>query len=167
MYIKDKVKVMQMKMKKGKIIIAIFLVIAISLIIPKKSMAFLWFKDPIYREPNIITREDKSGLDDMIEDAEAFEKEKGAEVGGSGSQTIEIPQDKIQNFSNDLFSILIIAATALSIIVGVIIGIKYMMGSVEEKAKYKELLIPYLAGCASVYGALGIWQLLVKILGSV
>lgn len=42
-----------------------------------------------------------------------------------------------------------------------------MIGSVEEKAKYKELLLPYLAGCAAVYGALGIWQLMVKILGSV
>ena len=130
-------------------------------------MAFLWFDDPIYREPNIITREDKSGLDDMIEDAEAFEKEEGAEVGGAGSQTIEIPQDKLQNFSNDLFSMLIISATAVTIIIGVIIGIKYMLGSVEEKAKHKELLLPYLAGCAAVYGALGIWQLLVKILGSV
>ena len=63
--------------------IMIFLIIALSLILPKRSMAFLWFADPIYREPNIITREDKSGLDDMIEDAEAFEKEEGAEVGGS------------------------------------------------------------------------------------
>lgn len=168
MYNRNKGKVMPMKIKKKKIMIAIILVIALILIVPKKSMAFLGFgKDPIYREPNIITREDKSGLDDMIEDAEAFEKEEGAEAGGAGSQTIKIPEDKLQNFSNDLFSILIIAATAVTIIVGLIIGIKYMMGSVEEKAKYKELLLPYLVGCAAVYGALGIWQVFVKILGSV
>lgn len=160
---------MQMKIKKKKIMILIILVIALILIVPKKSMAFLGFgkEDPIYREPSIITREDKSGLDDMIEDAESFEKEEGAEAGGSGSQTIKIPEDKLQNFSNDLFSILIIAATAVTIVVGLIIGIKYMMGSVEEKAKYKELLVPYLVGCVAVYGALGIWQIFVKILGSV
>lgn len=150
---------------KKKIIICILLVIAFCFILANNSMAW---DDPIYKEPNIIPNENQAeGLDDMIRDAEAFEKEKGATVGGQNSTTFQLKQDKLQNFSSNLYSALIITATAVSIIIGIIIGIKYMMGSVEEKAEYKKLLVPYLAGCVAVYGALGIWKLLVTVLGNV
>lgn len=109
----------------------------------------------------------KGGLDDMIRDADSFEKEEGQAVGGKGSQPFKLNQGNLQNFSSSLFTILVTVATAISVLVGIILGIKYMMGSVEEKAKYKELLLPYLAGCVAVYGALGIWRILVEVLGSV
>lgn len=32
-----------------------------------------------------------------------------------------------------------------------ILGIKYMMGSVEQKAEYKKTMIPYLVGCVFVF----------------
>lgn len=156
-----------MKMRK-KIIILILFIIAFILIIPKNSIgAFLW-RDPIYSEPDIVPEDSQdSGLDDMIKDAEAFEKEKGAVVGGRGSQTFQLNQGKLQSFSSNLYTVLLVAATAVSVLIGIIIGIKYMIGSVEEKAEYKKLLVPYLAGCVAVYGALGIWKLLVTILGNI
>lgn len=156
-----------MRMKR-KVMILILLIMVFSFILPKNSMAFLWWDDPIYREPDRIPESSASGgLDDMIKDAEAFEKEKGATVGGSGSQTFQLNQGNLQSFSSDLYSVLLISATAISVLIGIIIGIKYMIGSVEEKAEYKKLLVPYLAGCVAVYGALGIWKLLVTILGNV
>lgn len=156
-----------MRMKK-KVIALIILIMAFSFILPKNSMAFLWWDDPIYREPNIIPEDSQSsGLDDMIKDAEEFEKERGATVGGSGSQTFQLNQGKLQSFSSNLYSVLLISATAVSVLIGLIIGAKYMIGSVEEKAEYKKLLVPYLAGCVAVYGALGIWKLCVTILGNI
>ena len=35
----------------------------------------------------------------------------------------------------------------VSVIVLMIIGLKYMLGSVEEKANYKATMIPYIIGC--------------------
>ena len=35
----------------------------------------------------------------------------------------------------------------------VVIGIKYMMGSAEEKAEYKKTLMPYIIGAALVFAA--------------
>ena len=52
-------------------------------------------------------------------------------------------------------------------IIGVVLGIKYMVGSVEEKAEYKKMLIPYLAGCVAIYGSLGIWKLVISILENI
>ena len=156
-----------MKMRKKVIILIVFIIVFI-LIVPKNSMAFLWWDDPIYREPTVDPDgSQSSGLDDMITDAEAFEKEKGAVSGGTGSQAFQLNQGKLQTFSSNLYTVLLVAATAISVLIGIIIGVKYMIGSVEEKAEYKKLLVPYLAGCVAVYGALGIWKLFVTILGNI
>ena len=43
------------------------------------------------------------------------------------------------------FAVRIIGRT-LSVIILSVIGIKYMLGSIEEKAEYKKTLIPYIIG---------------------
>lgn len=153
-----------MNRKNVLLFLIVSFIIVLIFVIPTSSMA----KDPIYKEPNIKdSGTDKDGLDDMITDAEKFEQGNGAEVGESSSTIFELNQGKLQSFSSSLFSVLIIAATAVTVVVGVVLGIKYMIGSVEEKAEYKKLLLPYIAGCVAIYGALGIWKMLVKILGSI
>ncbi len=52
----------------------------------------------------------------------------------------------------------------VAVIVGLIIGIRFMTGGIEEKAKIKELLVPYVAGCIVIFGAFGIWSLVVNVL---
>jgi hypothetical protein len=47
--------------------------------------------------------------------------------------------------------------------VGTVLGIKFMLGSIEEKAKIKEVLIPYILGCVVVFGAYGIWRLVITL----
>ena len=37
-----------------------------------------------------------------------------------------------------------------------VIGIKYMMGSAEEKAEYKKTMIPYLVGAVILFAAVNI-----------
>ena len=39
-----------------------------------------------------------------------------------------------------------------------------MAGSVEQKAKVKDSLVPYIVGCTVIFGAFGIWKLVVTIL---
>lgn len=41
----------------------------------------------------------------------------------------------------------------ISIAVLVVLGIKYMMGSAQEKAEYKKTLIPYLVGAILIFAA--------------
>lgn len=41
----------------------------------------------------------------------------------------------------------------LSIIVLVVLGIKYMIGSVEEKAEYKKTFLPFVIGAALIFAA--------------
>ena len=41
----------------------------------------------------------------------------------------------------------------ISVIVLIVLGIKYMMGSAEEKAEYKKTMIPYLVGALLIFAA--------------
>ena len=41
----------------------------------------------------------------------------------------------------------------VSIVILMVIGIKYMMGSSEEKASYKKTMMPYIIGAVLLFGA--------------
>ena len=70
----------------------------------------------------------------------------------------------------DMGSMVISVIRVIGIIVTVvalmIIGIKFMTASASEKAKVKETLVPYIAGCIVAFGAFAIWKLVVELLGS-
>ena len=61
------------------------------------------------------------------------------------------------NEFNDVGSKIIGALKGIGTIVAVailiVIGIKYMMGSAEEKAEYKKVMIPYLIGAVLIFAA--------------
>ena len=60
---------------------------------------------------------------------------------------------EIKTVGNKVIQILSVIGSILSVIVIIVLGIKYMMGSVEEKAEYKRTLLPYLIGAAFIFAA--------------
>ena len=60
---------------------------------------------------------------------------------------------------NNIISGVATVGSVLSVIILMILGIKYMMGSIEEKAEYKKTLVPYLIGAIFVFGASSIANL--------
>lgn len=86
---------------------------------------------------------------------------------GKKSSGNVINGDQVEDEFNKIYNILFAIGVALSVIVGAILGIKFMVGSVEEQAKIKETLIPYVIGCVIIFGAFGIWKLLVTLLSSI
>lgn len=66
---------------------------------------------------------------------------------------------------NSIFNLLLAIGTALTVIVGAVLGISYIMASAEDKAKIKEKMIPYIVGSIVIFGAYTIWFLVVTILG--
>lgn len=55
----------------------------------------------------------------------------------------------------------------LAVIIGAILGIKIMWGSIEQQVKAKEMLIPYAIGCIVIFGAFGIWKLCINIFAKI
>ena len=57
----------------------------------------------------------------------------------------------IQTLGGKILGILQTVGIVLSVIILVILGIKYMMGSAEEKAEYKKTILMYCLGAAIVF----------------
>lgn len=64
---------------------------------------------------------------------------------------IETEGTGIEDFGGKLLGILQTVGIILSVLVITILGIKYMMGSAEEKAEYKKTMIPYIVGAACIF----------------
>ncbi len=75
--------------------------------------------------------------------------------------------EKITGIGNQIITILTIVGTVASVIVLIILGLKYMMGSAEEKAEYKKTMMPYVIGAALVFAASAIAGILYSFLSNV
>ena len=73
----------------------------------------------------------------------------------------------LTNVGQQIISIISTVAIVISVIVLLIIGIKYMMGSASEKAEYKKTMIPYLVGAVIIFGAGAIAQVVVNLATSI
>ena len=71
--------------------------------------------------------------------------------------------NELQSTSKNIYNLLLTIGIAIAVIVGAILGIKIITAEVEEKAKLKEMIIPYILGCVIVFSAFSIWKTTVKI----
>ena len=60
---------------------------------------------------------------------------------------------QVQNFGQNILGIVSMGASILAVIILIVLGVKYMMGSAEEKSEYKKTLLPYFIGALFVFGA--------------
>ena len=83
------------------------------------------------------------------------------------SQTSPIKASQIKTVSDQIYNILLAIGTVIAVIIGAILGIQFMVGSMDDKAKVKESLIPFVIGCVIIFGAFGIWKIVATILQDV
>ncbi len=60
---------------------------------------------------------------------------------------------EVKDFGQNIMGVVQVAGVVIAVVVVMILGIKYMMGSAEEKAEYKKTMIPYLVGAILVFAA--------------
>ena len=97
-------------------------------------------------------------IDGIISGADNF-MEAGQSTGHMG-----ISKAGIYEASDLIYNTLLIIGIVVVIIVGAILGIKYMTASVEGQAKIKETLVPFIVGTVIIFGAFGIWKLVTSML---
>jgi len=61
---------------------------------------------------------------------------------------------------NQVIGIIQVVGIIISVAVLMILGIKYMMGSAEEKAEYKKTFIPYIVGAVLLFAAAAFAQVI-------
>ncbi len=71
--------------------------------------------------------------------------------------------DNIMNVGGNIVSIVTTIGIIVAVVVLLVLGIKYMMGSASEKAEYKKTMIPYLVGALLIFGASAIAKAVIAI----
>ncbi|MBD9159687.1 MAG: hypothetical protein EGQ16_07690 [Clostridiales bacterium] len=61
--------------------------------------------------------------------------------------------NEITGVGEKVIGIVTMLGSILAVLVLVILGIKYMMGSTDEKAEYKKSMLPYVIGAVLVFAA--------------
>lgn len=64
--------------------------------------------------------------------------------------------NEIWDLGKDIMGLIQIAGMVVAVVIIAVLGIKYLMGSTQEKAKYKETMMPYLIGAILLFAAPGI-----------
>lgn len=82
---------------------------------------------------------------------------------GEGTES-PISDSDLKAMSNTLYNILFISGIIIAFVVGGILGIKFMISGLEEKAEVKQMLMPYVIGCVILFGAFTIWKIVLIIL---
>jgi len=59
----------------------------------------------------------------------------------------------IQNLGGRIIGIVRVVGTIAAVAMLIVLGIKYMMGSAEERAEYKKTLFPYFIGAILIFAA--------------
>lgn len=122
-------------MKKEKMIIILFLFILIICIFSTISMA------------------NNTTLTNPLDNPGSFEPSSMTSAG------------KLKNMGNTIIGIVQFIGSFTSVIALIVIGIKYMTGSVEEKAEYKKTMVPYVIGAILVFATTNLLGIVNSITG--
>ena len=79
---------------------------------------------------------------------------------GGGSEGSSV---KLEEMAETVLGIIQVIGTVVSVVMLIVIGIKYMMGSIEERAEYKQTLKPYLIGAFLLFSGTTIPQIIYQI----
>ena len=108
-------------------------------------------------------------LSDIFSDGDKFlEAENNKNNNGILSdQEMQKAQDQINDASSIIYNVLFGIGMVVAVVVGSILGIQFMISTVDEKAEIKKTLIVYVVGCVILFGAFGIWKIVVNLLKDV
>lgn len=102
-------------------------------------------------------------LGDWLTEAEDFVTDGKTEAEkGNTIDTTEVDAG-----SEKIFNALLAAGTVVAVIVGAIMGIQFMTAGIEKKVEVKEALFPYIISCIILFGAFGIWKLVITIMNDI
>ena len=111
--------------------------------------------------PNIYAA---STVKDVFIDADKF---VSSDIDKDKAGTISVSEDSIQKLSKIVSGVLVAVGIIVALIMISIMGISFMAQSVEEKAKIKESMMPFLIGAIVTFGAFGIWRVAISIMSKI
>ena len=90
----------------------------------------------------------------------------GVLSGLTGNST-SVQTNDLTNVGNNIVTIIQVVGIVIAVIVLLVIGIKYMIGSASEKAEYKKTMIPYIVGALLIFAGTSLVRVIYSLSTSV
>ena len=78
-----------------------------------------------------------------------------------------VQTNDLTKVGNNIVTIIQVVGIVIAVIVLLVIGIKYMMGSASEKAEYKKTMIPYIVGAVLIFAGTSLLRVIYSLSTSV
>ena len=78
-----------------------------------------------------------------------------------------VQTNDLTKVGNNIVIIIQVVGIVIAVIVLLVIGIKYMMGSASEKAEYKKTMIPYIVGAVLIFAGTSLVRVIYSLSTSV
>lgn len=98
--------------------------------------------------------------------SEIIDRAKGFLNSGDQIDDEVFKHDETKKAIDEMYYSALAIGIVIAIFVGMVLGIKFITGGVSEKAKIKESLIPFAIGAIVIFGAFGIWRLVLNVMQS-
>ena len=85
--------------------------------------------------------------------------------GLNGNGNVQI--NDLTKVGNNIVTIIQVVGIVIAVIVLLVIGIKYMMGSASVKAEYKKTMIPYIVGAVLIFAGTSLVRVIYSLSTSV
>lgn len=118
-----------------------------------KVVLLLLLINIVFINTNMVRAE---GMKNVIDGGSSF-------ILAGANSKYSLDTDQLNSASSTIYNTLLLIGMAVAVIISAVLGIKFMIGSVEEKAQIKEALIPFIIGCIVIFGAFGIWKIAIII----
>ena len=140
--------------KSNKMIKIIFLIMLL--------ITMIFFMTNVVQASDEVTENIKIGY--AIDfDPDEWKPNDDQQITEGQETTGAIGANRLMSIGNSIIGIIQIVGSFTSVIVLIIIGIRYMMGSVEERAEYKKAMTPYIIGAVMVFAITNILSIVVGI----
>lgn len=81
-----------------------------------------------------------------------------------GNTNEVINKGNVEITAKSVYNIVLTIGIIVAVVMAIVLGIQYITASVEGQAKIKERILPFIIGCAIMFGAFAIWKILVDAL---
>lgn len=108
---------------------------------------------------NVMLYTDVFAIGDILSSGDSFLE------AGTNATTAMPATDKLQTLSDTVSSVLLTIALGVTLISAFVMAINFAIQSVEDKAKVKEAMVPWIIGILISFGAFGIWKLTMTVFG--
>lgn len=104
-----------------------------------------------------VTQASGGNIGDIVSEAGEF-------INVGKNENSPINENALKPGSSTLYNVLLAIGIAVALIWGLVLGVQFVTGSLEDKADIKKGLIPYIIGCVIIFGAFDIWRLVINLL---